>query len=242
MKKQVLIFAITISAMVFVSCSKESIETKQPVNSEIAGIANQKGGSASLNKGLMARYEFNKNLDDMTGQLAPAVPSIAGAEVYTEDRNGIANKAIYFTGRYTLDVLNVPVQTKMSVTAWVKYSTDFFPLTHIVEGDGPTLSNENNKFLGLISTPGTTSVSSNPVDNNWHHLAATYDGTDLKFYVDGVFIGSSFNPSPIYTGFISDYHIGGWYLANAFWRGSMDDVRFYSKVLSPSEVQMLFNQ
>jgi hypothetical protein len=68
-------------------------------------------------------FEFNGNLKDKTGQLVDAKPNVPGGANYTTDRKGVLNKAILFTGRYGLDILNVPIQINSSVAVWVRYNT-----------------------------------------------------------------------------------------------------------------------
>ncbi|HET9744467.1 MAG TPA: LamG domain-containing protein [Chitinophagaceae bacterium] len=242
MKKHFLILATSIITLVFVSCSKEKIENGQPVINE--EIATAKGGSSSAvpGKDLEAWFKFNGNLKDATGKLE-AIPTTNGADVYTDDRMGNPEKAIKFTGRYGLEIPNVPSQSKMSVAAWIKFVYDSIQTFHVVYGWGgqPTLGQVTNHYYGAISTPGTTSVLSNPMDNNWHHLVATYDETNLKFYVDGNYVGSSFNPSQSWSGALFPYYVAG-FSTTDYWEGSLDDLVIYTRTLSPVEVQKLYNQ
>src|SRR5262245_11300568 len=103
MKKQLLIFA-TITAMVFTSCSKEKIETQQSNDfEEVATVKAPTGGPGIVpgaNTGLLGRFEFNGNLNDATGQLAPGVSTASGRVLYTADRKGNENRAIKFNEAY----------------------------------------------------------------------------------------------------------------------------------------------
>jgi hypothetical protein len=249
MKKQFQILAATFITVAFISCSKEKIETNDTSNAgEIATAKKPGGGSggnaAFFGKNLEALYQFNSDLKEATGKLADAVPTISSEVKYTADRNGVPNNAILFSGRYGLDVLSVPCQSSMSVAAWMKYSTDNSPFIHVVNGGsaGPTLSNENNIYKGLISTPATTGVSSLPMDDKWHHLVATYDANNLRFYVDGKLIGSSFNPVTPWSGGAFTYRVSYYPSINIMWQGSMDDLCYYSRTLTAAEVEKLYNQ
>jgi hypothetical protein len=81
-------------------------------------------------------------------------------------------------------------------------------------------------------------------------LVATYDGKNLNFYVDGSYVGSILNPNlglPIQPGATIDYEVG--YMTANFskvitstWFGSMDDLRFYTRILSAAEVKALYMQ
>ena len=72
--------------------------------------------------------------------------------------------------------------------------------------------------------------------NAWSHLATTYDGTTVRLYVNGALAGSStFAGSiPASTGSL---RLGGNAIWSEWFRGELDDVRVYSRPLSPSEIQ-----
>ena len=248
MKKQILILATAFMTVAFISCSKESIETQQTNKSnelaEAPGSINQGQGNIYIDPliiGLQGRFEFNGSLKDKTGKLVDAVPSVNGATSYTTDRKGEANKAIQFTGAYGVNILSVPYTTKMSVAAWVKYSSGIVPTIYFVQPEliGPQLGQSFNKYFGGISTPATTSVLSGVMDNKWHHLVAIFDGTLLKFYVDGQLAGSVLNKSPLGNG-LTKYRVAFNPFINAFWQGSMDDLCFYNRTLSATDVQKLY--
>lgn len=250
MNKKIIVLAVAVMPLAFFSCSKESIESNSSnKNIENAGTTNNLNIGPGiiyldpLKVGLQGRFEFNGNLKDAAGKLVDAVPTVFGATVYATDRKGVANNAIQFNGGYGVDILSVPWQTKMSIAAWVKYSSStVFPASYFTSpgfgGAGPAFAQLGNQFSGVISTPATTSVSSGPLDNNWHHLVATFDGTFLNFYVDGNFVGSSLNKSPLGYG-LTKYNIGH-KSGSSFWQGSMDDLRFYSRVLTAADAQKLY--
>jgi hypothetical protein len=59
-------------------------------------------------------------------------------------------------------------------------------------------------------------------------------------YIDGVLIGSA--PTPAGAGpypALDKYFLG--YALGTFWKGSVDDLRFYSRVLSAAEINTLAN-
>ncbi len=75
--------------------------------------------------------------------------------------------------------------------------------------------------------------------NTWHHVAATYNGSRLRLYIDGTFVNDrrftgTIDPSPDYAlkiGRIAD--------ENAFsgrtWTGLIDEVRIWKRVLYQSD-------
>jgi len=72
-----------------------------------------------------------------------------------------------------------------------------------------------------------------PVDLEWHHFAATYDGTNAVRYADGVSIGSE----AVTLNTTATFHMGKRVDNANFFPGVVDDVRLYKKVLSEAEIQ-----
>jgi Concanavalin A-like lectin/glucanases superfamily len=254
MKKHFFILAAAIAPLAFFSCSKEKIETQQTNNSEPVNEFAFKPvikPVVDLKSNLSALYAFDGNLKDITGQLGDAIANINGADNYTDDRKGNANSAIKFNGRYGLDIFKVPLTFNSTVAAWVKYdaiapSTNYFVTS---EGLMPDFAQDNDNYWGVVSTPATSGVPSGPMDDHWHHLVATYDGNDLKFYVDGNYIGSSLNPCPLALpqGATVNCQVGyltpvGGKIPTCIWYGTMDDLRFYTRILSSADIKALYLQ
>ena len=76
-------------------------------------------------------------------------------------------------------------------------------------------------------------------DGNWHLLTTTFDGSQLRLFVDG------FQENSVRTGgtpadSTSTPRIGNDNWANAY-NGKIDEVRIYNRALSPAEVATLYN-
>ena len=83
----------------------------------------------------------------------------------------------------------------------------------------------------------------------WNHVALTWDGINLHLYLNGVLKASTPTESALYPFQNSQYpnppdllvvgvrptDFGGYFL-----RGDADDIRVYSKALSPTEVNLLY--
>ena len=249
MKKQFLVLA-AFTALVFASCSKEKIEEPQTAQpEELAGIANSaaKGKGNPLDAGLLGRFEFDGNLNDKTGQLSPGVSTV-GRVLYAADRKGNVNSAVRFNGAYGIHLTNVPLDTNMSVSFWVK--KDVFVLqngTPFVEGlfsfsFMQVIDAYNSGYYNEAA--GTSQGVLGPsVDMNWHHVAATRDAVSMRFYIDGVLIGSSPTPAgSVPTEVVADWLLGyGYNLGYQYWYGRMDDLRIYNRVLTTVEIDKLSN-
>jgi len=252
MKKHIIILAAAITPLAFISCKKEKIETQQSesATNEIAFKPIIKP-VVKLDSSLVGLYEFDGNLKEKSGQLGDAIATIFGADNYTDDRKGNQYSAIKFNGRYGLDIFKVPLAANMSASVWAKYdfsagvSTNYFVWAG---GGSPAFAQEFDSYSGVINVNGTTGVQDWPVDDQWHHLVATYDGNRLKFYVDGNYIGTSININlwlPYPNGANIDYQLGymgpqGGKNFSSVWHGTLDDLRLYTRVLSSADIKALY--
>ena len=95
---------------------------------------------------------------------------------------------------------------------------------------------------GSIRTVNSDSAYSQT--NEWHHLAATYDRSNMRVYFDGVLAGTAAQTNEI-TDFTNNVFIGqdneqapG---LPSYSKAAMDDVRIYSRALTATEVAALYN-
>lgn len=73
--------------------------------------------------------------------------------------------------------------------------------------------------------------------NRWYHIAATYDGSTMRIYVDGVEQASRSTSGSISV-FSEDLKIGeGFNNGSANFNGQIDEVRIWDIARSPSEIQ-----
>ncbi|MEC8278855.1 MAG: fibrinogen-like YCDxxxxGGGW domain-containing protein, partial [Myxococcota bacterium] len=80
--------------------------------------------------------------------------------------------------------------------------------------------------------------------SQWYHIVGTYDGTELKLYVDGALVGTKSTTISTNTG---HNHVGigvdTWWNGTYHWlcNGKVDEVKLYSYELSSTEVSELYN-
>ena len=243
MKKKFFVIA-TLTATVFMSCSKETMQEPQANAPE--EIATARGGGSvvnTLSKALVGRFEFDGNLNDMTQQLAPGSP-YNGKAVYTTDRKGVRNSAINFDGTFGVNLADVPLDSNSSVSFWMRSGTTIKDYSiAFVEGQRSFAFAqwENNKFqAGFFDTILPTYVVTNPLSNAWHHMAATRDNQTYKFYVDGKLVGAR-SAGPVDTLLsVHEFWLGWCFnLGVKFWKGQLDDLRIYGRVLNSTEVATL---
>jgi len=97
---------------------------------------------------------------------------------------------------------------------------------------------EDKPLFSIIAIPRGTTVQVESPDtitrNQWHHIAGTNDGSELKIYVDGQLKGSV--SSVGYTGVDHEGYIGYDHYGDVYWDGLVDDVRVYDRALSEYEL------
>lgn len=174
---------------------------------------------------------------------------------------GVANNAFNFDGGYfKSDSVNLPTgNSPRTLEFWVKspnmaLSNSFLAGWGISNGINYRMS---SLFLGWSQVPSRqfafwgfgADVIGNTIltDNEWHHLAFTYDGTDgqnLKLYHNGVLESAAYRPhgefllnTPTDTDFIMAFNsyleaFGG----GQRFQGLIDEVAVFNQVLSESEL------
>jgi len=133
--------------------------------------------------------------------------------------------------------------TDMTVEAWVNLNVSggvnspiVMQHTSLNEGYRFNVVSDKPRFAIIVQGRGdvvlVTSLDS-ITKNEWHHIAGTNDGSDLKLYVDGEFKGSF--SSVGYEAFEHEAYIGYDHFDPVYWDGLIDDVRIYNRALGEHE-------
>ncbi|MDK9700708.1 MAG: choice-of-anchor D domain-containing protein [bacterium] len=211
----------------------------------------------SPTNGLMAFYRMNDTFDS-TGQTVRLTASNVAASA---DRYGTANQCYTFNGN-TSQMYNTVGSgfstTKVSLCAWISVTGagDHNPRIMSV---GPTGSSYQYYRLNLVGTGSTRyisfGVSQNgtstafqhnstgtiPTNGSWHFVVATYDGAQVKLYIDGALSGTHSQTAALGS-FSNTARLQIGYSDNGYDRfaGKIDDVRLYNRALTESEVSSLY--
>jgi hypothetical protein len=196
--------------------------------------------------GLVASYGFDEGTGtqakDSTGH--GHTGTLAGATWTAGGRHG---GSLNFNG--TSGYVNVPDSSAFRLTnavtleAWVRPTASGGWRDAILKqasgGLSYALYSEDNDGRpgGWIhsSTDQSVEPTSGLPLNTWTHIATTYDGTTLRFYVNGVLKASKKIAAPIGTG-DGPLQIGGNTVWGEFFKGQIDDVRIWNRSLSATEV------
>lgn len=191
--------------------------------------------------GLVAEYLFNGNANDSEGSNHG---TLVGGPTLRADRFGRADRA------YTLDGVDDHITTtndsfrsgnNVSVSLWFRVPSTAAGLAFsLMCSDFATSTEGANATMG-ISVPITNSASGAfTTANEWHHMLGTYDGTDIRCYIDGVLAATTNHP-----GNISDPNrpltVG--LFNSTYWAGDIDDIRIYNRVISNAgEISNLYHE
>jgi hypothetical protein len=99
-----------------------------------------------------------------------------------------------------------------------------------VPGDGGTFGSSDVVLYGTAALLVST----------WTHLAATYDGTTMRLYVNGVQVASQPQTGMIAAS-TSPLQIGGDNIYFQFFQGTIDEVRVYNVALTAAQIQSDMN-
>jgi len=162
----------------------------------------------------------------------------------TTDKNGSTNQAYAFNGSNTyIQVPTMSIATTITTSAWV-YSANFSQLGFVV-GKNPVNQQWEIFFSGALmywrggAPYNNNTVCAIPSANNWHHIVGLQDGGNTALYIDGVKCDSDSGSTAIGNG-TGTIDIGR-YSSGYYFNGKIDDVRLYSRALSDSEVQAIYD-
>jgi len=74
----------------------------------------------------------------------------------------------------------------------------------------------------------------------WYHIVGVYDGESVYTYINGAYASSIEYPGSISTNSIS-LLMGGYYTTSRHFNGTIDEACIYKRALSPTEIEILYN-
>jgi gliding motility-associated-like protein len=207
---------------------------------------------AQLQNGLIAYYPFCGNANDGSGNGINGI--LFGAPALVADRFGNSNAAYNFNGtnQYIQTGSISEAITTKTISAWVKLSNMSQMgggLAAVQSANGSVFDaivyNETNNGWGFGSDNLTRTRWSGvkETSSNWVMLTATYENNSYKLYRNGVLISSTTQFPITSFGTSSKFNIGlrhdnG---GTPYLNGAIDDVFFYNRVLTSSEIMSLYN-
>jgi len=216
--KTKVIFIIAVLTLLNFSCKKEPLEE-----------------NTYPTDGLVSYFNFDDNLSDQLGNTSDGTNY--GSAVFEE---GIAGKAITLNGsnqHIEFSRKTFRSGNNISVSVWLKRSGSA-GLYFIICNDFGMFTHSEGYAGMAISVPGTFNAHGDITPGEWVHMVGTYDGTNIKAYINGSLEQTTSWPGNI-SGLDEFLKIGNF--SGERWSGSVDDLFIYNKVLSQSEVDQLYN-
>ena len=153
--------------------------------------------------------------------------------------NGMASNYVEFQDNPALNIAGA-----LTMEAWIMPESFTIPYAQIVgrsENDRRMLVDQYGGILVQMGGGTSHQTASNAVAlNQWNHIAYTSNGTNSAIYVNGTQVGSNgtgganfTSTAPIWIGMA----VGNTY---AF-KGTIDEVGVYNRVLSPAEISQQYN-
>lgn len=210
----------------------------------------QAGGGNPPPVGLVAAFSFDEGsgsaASDASGNGNHA--TLSGATWTAAGRFG---GALQFNGTSSMvtvpDSASLDLTTGMTLEAWVYPTVQPSGWRTVItkETSGGVVyylhagsSSSNRPATGVLVAGGERILygGSRLPANTWTHLAATYDGSVQRLYINGVQVASRNQTGPIAVS-NGAVRIGGNAVWGEFFQGRIDEVRIYNRALSAAEIQ-----
>lgn len=237
--------------LVFGSCKKE--ECPEPTDP-----------NASLKDGLVAYYPFNGNVLDESGNNLNG--TVVGNVTHSDNRYFESGKSILLDGvtSYIKVQDNEKLQLKKAMTIYLEFlstsentaclvgkrniSNGFQAFNLAINYQSPVVFDVIKKDHCNASNVSSdwsycrSEMNSTIMLNCWNYVAAIFDGTSQKVYLNGnlvanqtVDFGEMGGCSP------TDLRIGYWWDSDPIpFKGKIDEVRIYNRVLTENEIKQLY--
>jgi gliding motility-associated-like protein len=230
-------------------------------------LAAKTNAQVNLNNGLEVSLPFNGNANDASGNGNNGFPQ-NGIQL-TTDRFGNPNSAYLLDGINDYISLTDPAgrfsTVPFSTVIWFQtQSTNF----QAVIGKRDFGSNNGQQYQVSIFRPVGAGVFSSVTYNTipcsgsltnsvlsmtnypdsycldkWHCIIVTYDGTLHRMFFDGKLVSQNI---PAFNSILqcnSDIRLGNWWSGDPLWfKGKLDDFRWYNRNLTDDEIALLSQQ
>jgi len=197
--------------------------------------------------GLIAHYAFNGNANDVVGGHNGTTSGIVS---YTAGKVGQAILLDGVDDMVTVGPVGISGAAPRTISGWVRANATIDSLPNWIDifgFVGPQADPRDNMSFDMeigeaqgrrgyvIHVYGWERVILD-VDFEWHHLAASFDGTTIAWYGDGL-LGGTDDSRPLDTR--DQVHMGKRDDNANYFPGRVDEVRIFNRVLSEAQIAWL---
>lgn len=207
------------------------------------------------NSGLVGYWPLNEGVGTVAGDSSGG--GYTGTITAATWANGKRGKALSFDGSGDFvsapvtasSILNISGNT-ITQSAWVYPTANVTNGTIATRNAGYYFQRHSDGTLAMYlygtNSPGYHYSTGTVPLNQWSHVAYTYNGSVITFYINGVAAGTANNTGNItqLTGYENEPFRIGWDSSTdiRYWSGLIDDVRVYNRALSATEILNLYKQ
>lgn len=169
-----------------------------------------------------------------------------GVTFSTNTTSGKFNRAVETTASgYQMDFTSSALpSSQITLSLWVKFNdisgtSNLFRHNWVGVGGWTLFEWSDNKIYFGVASAGPTqnNINSDSTVSTgvWYHIAASYDGSVTRLYINGVQQAGSSSPGAISLDTSGTVNLG----SNA--KATMDDMRIYDRALNSAEVLEIYN-
>jgi len=186
------------------------------------------------------------HLSDLTDSSTNSYTLTNNGASQTTDKNSITNQAYSFNGSSNYMSSSIPNLTNMSISFWFKSSDVISQKDMVAKSINTDLSYIVGFYAGNLrmyfkTSSGAAWITISAVSTGtWYHFVFTYDGVNLKIYLNNVlknttgFTGAV-NPTSVL------FNIGRRGTTGLYYNGVIDECYVWSRAITSTEVSDLYN-
>jgi hypothetical protein len=213
---------VLVSVFLLISCSKKNDDTNPDETTKTYPTS-----------GLVSYFKFDDNLKDSNNQTPDGTNN--GNVTFIEGKSG---KAISLSGSNYITFSRKTYKSGNNISISIWFKANHGVLRYFLWGNDFGAATKVGNAAFAISLPNTNSALGDYVADTWTHMVGTYDGTNIKVYINGVLKGTTLHAGNI-SSMDTDLFVGRF--DTEYWKGSLDEFFIYNKVLSQEEVTQLYN-
>jgi len=208
--------------------------------------------SEELGTAPIAYYKFDEGVGttayDSAGTNNGTLGTGSSAPTWTNESQCISGKCLQFSGSSN-SYITVPYsssQTSSTITmeGWVKRTGEGTNSGRgiFLSKDGANYIEAQDGYFGFsLSINGTQRYNNtNMTNNQWNFVAATFDGTDIKMYINGKLVKTINQPGTLTTT-SSNINIGRFNGGNFTFNGYLDDLKIYPYARTAAQIKLDYN-